>query len=352
MTNNDDKNKTFKVAIVGATGAVGLEIIRTIHSRSFPCAAPSLYASARSAGKTVATPYGALTINEFERGDVACAKYDVIFLAVSGSFALRYARDLASSTMTAEEGGGGGPLVIDNSSAFRLVDDVPLVVPEINLDSVAATTRLIANPNCTTAIAAMALWPIHCAHGGIKRCIVSTYQAASGAGAEGMEELKRGCASQLETNELPEAKVFSHPLPFNVIPHIDKFQENGYTKEEMKVAWETRKIFNDPQMLISCTAVRIPTLRAHSESITVETRAPITPASARESLTNQPGVAVVDEPLDNVYPMPLTATSRHDVEVGRLRQSLVFEEYGLDLFVCGDQLLRGAALNAVLIAEG
>jgi len=284
---------------------------------------------------------------------VRSERYHVIFLAVSGSFSLKYAKDLAAPY----EDGSPGPWVIDNSSAFRLEEGIPLVVPEVNASDASKNngihSRLIANPNCTTAIAAMVLWPIHCSFGGIKRCIISTYQAASGAGAEGMEELKTGCAHQLHSGEIPKANVFAHPLPFNVIPHIDTFQPNGYTKEEMKVTWETRKIFSAPELNLSCTAVRIPTLRAHSESITVETNEPITPESVREILASDsaPGVKVVDDPTNNEYPMPLNASGEDDVEVGRLRQSLVFGEYGLDLFVVGDQLLRGAALNAVLIME-
>jgi len=335
--------KTYKIGIVGATGAVGLEIVECLLQQCFPTShPPTLYASARSSGKIVNTCYGPLSVEEFSLSKVLDEHFDVVFLAVSGSFALKFARDIASGTA----------IVIDNSSAFRLEEDVPLVIPEINLCSVTKDCKLVANPNCTTAIAAMALWPLHCAHGGIRRCIISTYQAASGAGMEGMEELKKGCLSQMETGETPTADVFAHPLPFNVIPHIDKFQENGYTKEEMKVTWEMRKIFACHTMSISCTAVRIPTLRAHSESITIETFHSISPTSARASLEKQPGVVIVDNPSQNLYPMPLSATCRNDVEVGRLRQNLVFGDHGLDLFMCGDQLLRGAALNAVLIAKG
>jgi aspartate-semialdehyde dehydrogenase len=210
---------------------------------------------------------------------------------------------------------------------------------------------LIANPNCTTAIAAVALYPLHLKFG-IKKLIMSTYQAASGAGAEGMEELLQGTASKLKGEE-PVASVFAHPLPFNLIPHIDKFQDNGYTKEEMKVVWETLKIFNVDanDMKVSCTAVRIPIMRAHSEAITIETEKPITATAAREILANTPGVRLVDDVARNIYPMPMNATNSFDVEVGRIRDSLVYSPNGLDLFVSGDQLLRGAALNAVLIAE-
>ena len=210
---------------------------------------------------------------------------------------------------------------------------------------------LIANPNCTTAIGVMAIAPL-AKEFGIQRLLMSTYQAASGAGQPGMDELLQGTKDQLMNNTVPQNKVFSHPLPFNVIPHIDKFQENGYTKEEMKVAWETRKICQwSEDVPISCTAVRIPTLRAHSEVIVMETTRPINLQKARKILEDAPGVTVMDDPANNVYPMPLTATGQYDVQVGRLRQSLAFGEYGLEFFVCGDQLLRGAALNAVLIAE-
>lgn len=189
---------------------------------------------------------------------------------------------------------------------------------------------------------------------GMKRLLMSTYQAASGAGQPGMDELLQGTRDQLLHGKTPVNQVFVHPLPFNVIPHIDKFQPNGYTKEEMKVTWETLKIcrrFAADHVAISCTAVRIPTLRAHSEVIVMETTQPVDVVKARAILEAAPGVQLVDDPEQNLYPMPLTATGQYDVQVGRLRQSLAFGEYGLEFFVCGDQLLRGAALNAVLIAE-
>jgi aspartate-semialdehyde dehydrogenase len=230
--------------------------------------------------------------------------------------------------------------------------EIPLVVPEIN-SHVLKGAKLIANPNCTTAIAAVVLWPLH-QQFGIKKLIMSTYQAASGAGAEGMEELQAGTLAKL-TGQAVTNSVFVHPLPFNLIPHIDKFQPNGYTKEEMKVVWETIKIFglDDSNIKVSCTAVRIPTMRAHSEAITIETDKPITAQEARTILANTPGVKLTDDVTQTppLYPMPLTSTNQFDVEVGRIRESLVFQPNGLDLFVSGDQLLRGAALNAVLIAE-
>lgn len=332
---------SYGIAIVGATGAVGIELINCLFARNFPVSRLHLYASSKSAGNVIsAGGYGDIIIEEFSVEKVrSCC--DFVFLAVSGDFALKYAPEITAND---------GPIVIDNSSAFRYMDDIPLVVPEINFE-VLQGAKIIANPNCTTAIAAVALWPIHLKFG-IKKIIMSTYQAASGAGAEGMEELKIGTSLKLEGKPV-ENKVFVHPLPFNLIPHIDTFQENAYTKEEMKVVWETQKIFGDlnKAIKISCTAVRIPTMRAHSEAITIETEQPITAAEVRTLLATAPGVKVVDDPSSNIYPMPLTASCAYDVEVGRIRESLVFAPHGLDLFVSGDQLLRGAALNAVLIAE-
>ncbi|CAM9123563.1 unnamed protein product [Phaeothamnion confervicola] len=297
-----------------------------------------LFSSARSAGKVKTTALGDVTIQEFTLN--AARQCDFVFLAVDGDFAKEWAPKIAE---------GSGPIVIDNSSAWRYDPDVPLVVPEINL-AAAKGKKLIANPNCTTSIALMALYPLHIEFG-IKRCIISTYQAASGAGAPGMQELLDETRKFMATGEKPGNKVFAHPLPLNVIPHIDRFQDNMYTKEEMKVTWETRKILNLPNLPVSCTCVRIPTLRAHSEAITLETLRPVDATRAREVLAAAPGVRLVDDPAANRYPMPLTATGSYDVEVGRVRANVVFGDCGLDLFVCGDQLLRGAALNAVLIAE-
>ena len=327
------------VGIVGATGAVGVEIINVLLKLSFPVSRLRLFASARSAGKLITTGYGDIAVEEFSVALARECKF--VFLAVSGEFALEHAPAISA--------GDDGAIVIDNSSAFRYMPEIPLVVPEINAHAI-GTSKLIANPNCTTAIAAVALWPLHVQYG-IKKMIVSTYQAASGAGAEGMDELKQGTKAKLNGEPVLNT-IFAHPLPFNLIPHIDKFQENGYTKEEMKVTWETMKIFGltEADIKISCTAVRIPTIRAHSEAITIETNKPITPDGARALLANAPGVRLVDDPSNNRYPMPLNATESFDVEVGRIRQSLIFDSHGLDLFVSGDQLLRGAALNAVLIA--
>lgn len=331
----------YSVGIVGATGAVGKEIRSCLENRDFPATELRIFGSERSAGKTVSSSkYGDITVEKFAVD--AARQCDVVFLAVSGDFALEHARALTE--------GDDGCVCIDNSSAFRYESDVPLVVPEINGETT-KTSKLIANPNCTTAIGLMALWPLHKAFT-LKKIIMSTYQAASGAGQPGMDELLDGTKTYLTEDKTPENKIFSHPLPFNVIPHIDKFQENGYTKEEMKVTWESRKICNlADDFPVSCTAVRIPTIRAHSEAIVVETEKPVDLAVARKALADQPGLDLVDNPDAMEYPMPMSATGQYNVQVGRVRESLVFGKNGLELFVCGDQLLRGAALNAVLVAE-
>jgi aspartate-semialdehyde dehydrogenase len=326
----------YKVGIIGATGAVGIEMVKVLKDRNFPVSELHLFASERSAGKKLETPFGEIEVELF--GVDAAKEMDFVFMAVSGDFAKEFAPQIAVED---------GATVIDNSSAFRYDDAYPLVIPEINPQD-AKKGKLIANPNCTTAILAVALYPLY-KEFGIKRAIVSTYQATSGAGAEGMAELETEAKNYLEGKEVKN-EFFAHPIPFNLIPHIDKFQDNGFTKEEMKVTWEMRKTFGNPDLQISCTAVRIPTFRAHAEACTIETEKPITPEEAREILAKAPGVKIVDNTENNEYPMPLNATKQYDVEVGRIRSSLVFEN-GLDFFVCGDQLLKGAALNAVQIAE-
>ncbi|NKC29440.1 aspartate-semialdehyde dehydrogenase [Falsiroseomonas selenitidurans] len=327
----------MRVGVIGATGAVGRELVEVLGRRRFPVTKLRLFASGRSAGTRVETPFGPVVIEEFSQD--RARDLDLALLAVSGDFAKAHAPGLVAAGVT----------VVDNSSAFRLEDAVPLVVPEVNAAAL-GEAKLIANPNCTTAILVVALAPLHAAFG-LKRVIVSTYQAASGAGAEGMTELERETRRVLVEGEPARNEVFAHPLAFNVIPHIDTFQPNAYTREEMKVTWETRKIMGLPDLPISCTAVRIPTMRVHAESVTIETLRPVTAEAARAVLRAAAGVRVVDEPARNLYPMPLTATGQDDVEAGRIRANPVFGDHGLDLFLCGDQLLKGAALNAVQIAE-
>jgi aspartate-semialdehyde dehydrogenase len=328
------------VGIVGCSGAVGQEMLKCLEDRDFPTEKVRLFAK-RAAGSVVSSKkFGDITVEPFTVE--AAQECEVVLLAVSGDFSTEWSPKIS-----------GGPLntsVIDNSSAWRYTEGVPLVVPEIN-GGENSSAPLVANPNCTTAIGAMALWPLHQKYG-LKKVIMSTYQAASGAGAEGIAELENGVKEYANSGTVPAPEFFAHQLPFNVIPHIDAFQKNGYTKEEMKVTWELQKIFGlDDDVKISCTAVRVPTLRAHSESIVIETDKKVDPDEARELLKSSPGVKVVDEPDKLLYPMPLNASGNFDVEVGRIRSSIIFGDKGLEFFVSGDQLLRGAALNAVLIAE-
>lgn len=327
---------SYKIAIMGATGAVGREIIEVLSNRKFPVEELKLYASHRSAGKVMETPFGKITIEDADTADYS--ELDIAFFAISGSW----------SKANAKKATDAGCYVIDNSSAYRYDDNVPLVVPEINAHAI-GNSKLIANPNCTTAIAAIPLYALHKEYG-LKKVIISTYQATSGAGAAGMNELINETRNYLEDKEVNH-QAFVHPIVFNTIPHIDSFQENDYTREEMKVVWETHKIFEEPDIPISCTCVRIPTLRVHGESIVIETEKPISPDDAKKLLASVEGVELKDDIENNVYPMPLTATQKYDVEVGRIRQNIVFGDHGLEFFVCGDQILKGAALNAVQIAE-
>ncbi len=329
----------MKLAIVGASGAVGHELLSVLEKSSLKYDELRLYASPRSAGTVLECRGQKLTIEVMPEGKIEA---DVILASAGGSISKSQAPIWAKS----------GAVVIDNSSAFRYDDAVPLIVPEINGDVLEQSDwskgGIVANPNCTTAIAVMVLAPIHQKYG-IKRAIISTYQATSGAGAKGMSELLEQTKNALDNKPVIN-EVFAHSIVFNVIPHIDSFQDNGYTKEEMKVAWETRKIMRAPDIRLSCTAVRIPTLRTHSEAITLDLEKPALPDDVRALLGTAAGVEVRDDPSQKLYPMPLTASGKYDVEVGRIRSSEVFDG-GIDLFVAGDQLLKGAALNAVQIAE-
>lgn len=326
----------LRVAIFGATGMVGRELIRVLDKRAFPFASLRVFASERSAGKQLETPWGVKTIELADTADFT--EFDLAFFAIGGGWPKQFAPRAVEAGCT----------VIDNSSTFRYDDSVPLVIPEINPGAI-GDSKLIANPNCTTAIAAIPLWNIYTRYG-LQKVIISTYQATSGAGNGGMAELEQATRRALAGEE-PGCTVFKHPIAFNLIPHIDSFQDNQYTREEMKVVWETRKIFGDQNIPVSCTCVRIPTMRAHSESIVVETRDPVDPAAVREIFRHTPGIVVKDDVANFVYPMPLTASEQFDVEVGRIRRSLIFGDHGLEFFVCGDQILKGAALNAVQIGE-
>jgi len=325
----------MKIAIVGATGAVGQEMFLCLKKKNIPANKIEFFASSRSTGKILKTDFGEMEIKEFSVEKMA--EFDFVLMAVSGDFSKKFSPQIAEKS-----------IVIDNSSAWRYEKEIPLVVPEVNFHK-AKNAKLIANPNCTTAILAVALWPLHCEFK-IKKCIVSTYQAASGAGQPAMDELKTATEKYLQ-NESFVPENFAKNIAFNLIPRIDKMINNGYSKEEMKVVWETRKIFDDESLKISCTAVRIPTFRAHAESISIETEKEISPDAARNILQNAPGIEIVDNPENFELPMPLTATKKFNCEVGRIRQNLVFGKNGLDFFVCGDQLLKGAALNAVQILK-
>jgi len=332
------RTKVSKVGVMGALGVVGSEMVKCLEQRNFPAEKLALL-DKQCIGETRETAFGTVTV---EDATVEAAKdCDIVFMAVGDDVAEKVGMKIA--------GGAKNTVCIDNSAFYRYHKEVPLCIPEINGSAIGDATY-ISNPNCTTAIGSMALYPLHKKYG-LKKVMMSTYQASSGAGAPGMHELENSTkAWAADPAGVPKAEVFAHQLLFNVIPHIDKFQPNGYTKEEMKVTWEIAKIFQDDSIKVSCTAVRIPTLRAHSEAIVIETEKPCDPDEARKVLEQAGGLKVVDDPGNVKYPMPLNTQGKWDVEVGRIRKSLVFEN-GLEFFVSGDQLLRGAALNAVIIGE-
>jgi aspartate-semialdehyde dehydrogenase len=323
------------VAIVGATGAVGQEFLKILADRHFPVDELRLLATKRSAGKCVTWQGRDLEVQEtthesFSGIDIA--------LFAGGSASTEYARSAVES----------GAVVIDNSSAFRLDPEVPLVVPEVNPEDVKSHKGIIANPNCSTIIMAVALKPIFDL-AGIRRVVVSTYQAVSGAGREGIEELEAQVKAWAQKEELT-ASVFPYQIAFNLIPRIDVFQEGDYTKEEWKMVKETQKIFHAPEMAITATTVRVPVFRSHSESINVETERLVDIAEIREVLSRAPGVIVDDEPGKDKYPMPWFSADTDEVYVGRLRKDFSIAQ-GFNMWVVGDQIRKGAATNAVQIAE-
>ena len=324
------------IAIVGATGAVGVEILRVLERRNFPVASLKLLASARSAGKTLEFKGKPYTVEE-----VKASSFKGVDIAFFSAGATR-SREFAPHAKAA------GAVVIDNSSAFRMDPNVPLVVPEVNPGDLRNHNGVIANPNCTAAILATAVWPIHQAVG-IRKIVVSTYQSTSGAGAAAMQELEDQVHQYAEGREVTR-KVFPHQIAFNLFSHNTKVAENGYNEEENKVVEEMRKMFHAPELPILPTCIRVPVLRAHSEAVTLELEKPLSPAEARALMEKAPGVKVVDDPVANHFPMPLEASGDLDVHVGRIRSDLS-NPNGLALFVAGDQLLKGAAWNAVQIAE-
>ena len=336
MENN--MSKSYNVAVAGATGAVGIEMIKTLEKRNFPVANLKLLASARSAGKTLKFKGEDIVIEEMTSNSFKGV--DIALFSAGGDISKQFRADVVKS----------GAVMIDNSSAFRMEDDVPLVVPEVNPEDIKKHNGVIANPNCSTIIMLVAVAPLHRAKK-LRRLVAATYQATSGAGAKGMEELQIQTRQLLDGQPI-EPKAFAHRIGFNLIPHIDAFMPNGYTKEELKMLNETRKMLHDDSIQISCTCVRVPVLRAHSEALNLEFAEEITPEEARAILSAAPGVTVVDDPAAKVYPMPVDATEQYNILAGRIRQDISRNDRrGLDIFVAGDQVLKGAALNAVQIAE-
>jgi aspartate-semialdehyde dehydrogenase len=333
-----NKKTQYSVAVAGATGAVGVEMVKVLEQRNFPVGSLKLLASSRSVGKTMKFRGADVAVEELRHDSFQGV--DIALFSAGASIS----REFRQSVVDA------GAVMIDNSSAFRMEKDVPLVIPEVNPGDVAAHRGVIANPNCSTIITLVAVAPLHRAFG-LKRMIASTYQAASGAGAKGMDELLVQTRQVLDEQPIAPS-VFAHRIAFNLIPHIDVFQDNGYTKEELKMLNESRKMLHAEDLMVACTCVRVPVVRAHSVSLNLEFAVPATPAMAREALASAPGVKLVDDPAAKRYPMPVDASGQGDVLVGRIRQDISRNDgRGLDLFISGDQVLKGAALNAVQIAE-
>ncbi len=328
------------VGILGATGVVGQQMMQCLAERDFPVAELVPFASARSAGKELDFKGEKVVVRE--------AKED----AFSGIDILLGAADDGTAKRLLPHAVAAGAVCVDNSHAFRLDKDVPLVIPEINGEDVKWHKGIISNPNCATIIGLLPLWPLHKA-AGLTRIICSTYQAASGAGKPGLDELEREMALIAEGKAIEETKPFAYQLACNLIPQISSFKEDDYTDEELKMGREGRKICHLPNLRVNCTCVRVPIMRSHSESITAEFERPITPEEAREILSSAPGIKVTDDPSNLVYPMPLDTSDQDLVYVGRIRRdtSAPDDVNAITLFCCGDQIRKGAATNAVQIAE-
>jgi len=330
--------KKYKIAVAGATGAVGEEMLKMLERRNFPIESIKLLASERSVGKKI----------KFNGKDIAVELLthesgkgcDIALFSAGGDISKEYAPSFAKD----------GCFVIDNSSAWRMDENVPLVVPEVNSEALTKDKKIIANPNCSTIQMVVALKPLH-DFAKIKRVIVSTYQSVSGAGAKGMAELEAQTKAWATGAAIPEASKFQYQIAFNLIPQIDVFTENGYTKEEMKMTRETKKIMQDDAIEVSATCVRVPVFRAHSESIWIETERPLTPEQARELFASASGIEVIDSPSEKRYPQPLEAAGKQATYVGRIRKDISTNANALTFWVVSDNLLKGAALNAVQIAE-
>lgn len=329
-------SRKYHVAIVGATGAVGVEMIKTLEKREFPVSKLTLLASARSAGKRLTFRGEPVTIQELREDSFTGV--DFALFSAGGSISKQFAPFAVKS----------GAIVVDNSSVFRMDENVPLVVPEVNGEDVHKHQGIIANPNCTTAITLMALNPLHQAFG-VKRLFASSYQAVSGTGAQAIEELQTQVAD-IVGGKNPVAKVYPHQIAFNVLPHVDSFLDTGYTKEEMKMQNEGRRILHLPEFKASVTCVRVPVYRAHAVAVSAEFERPVSVAEAHAVLAKAPGLNLVDDPAKNLYPLPLNCAGQDNCQVGRIRLDCALEN-GLAFWVAGDQLLKGAALNAVQIAE-
>jgi aspartate-semialdehyde dehydrogenase len=329
-------NRNPHLAVVGATGAVGIEMLKTLEKRNFPVGKLALLASARSVGKKLKFRGTEYVVQELKKNSFA--GIDIALFSAGGGIS----KEFAPAAVKA------GCVVVDNSSAFRQDDHIPLVIPEINAADVKKHQGIIANPNCTTAIMLMALYPLHQAFG-VKRIFASSYQAVSGAGAKAIEELKRQ-VGEIVSGKPATKEAFPHQIAFNVLPQVDSFLPSGYTKEEMKMENEGRKIMHHPAFRASVTCVRVPVYRSHSIAVSAEFEKPISVEVARAVLKKAPGLDVIDEPENKKYPMPLFTSEKYNCEVGRIRMDCALEN-GLCFWVSGDQLLKGAALNAVQIAE-
>jgi aspartate-semialdehyde dehydrogenase len=329
-------SKPVNVAILGATGAVGTELLELLESRNFPLNSLKLLASPRSAGTTLTFKGETLKVEATEAASFQ--DVDLVLASAGGSTSKAWAKTIVDA----------GAVMVDNSSAFRMNPDVPLIVPEINPEAAANHPGIIANPNCTTILMAVAIYPLHQVQP-IQRIVVSTYQSASGAGARAMEEVKIQSQAILDGKE-PKTEILPYPLAFNLFPHNSPLTETGYCEEEMKMVNETRKIFNEPTLKVTATCVRVPVLRAHSEAINLEFKEPFAVEKAREIISHSPGVKLLEDWQKNYFPMPIDASGKDDVLVGRIRQD-ISHPCGLELWICGDQIRKGAALNAVQIAE-
>jgi aspartate-semialdehyde dehydrogenase len=345
----------YHIAVVGATGAAGTELLRVLERRSFPVATLRPIGSARSVGKFVQFCGDSVPVKKLDAGSFE--KIDIAFFSAGGDVSRKFVPVACQADAIA----------IDKSSAFRMDPHVPLVIPEINAEDMKLHRGIVANPNCTTTVMLMALHPLHKIFR-VHRVFAATYQAVSGSGTRGVEELtrqtkcwteehcsRRPAGDVKETDfeqpeSAPQATVFPHPIAFNLLPHVDSFLENGYTKEEVKMQDETRKIMHLPTLRVSATCVRVPVYRAHSVAVTAEFGRPVSIQQAREVLSKAPGLELVDVPQSNQYPMPLNVAGKDNCQVGRLRLDCALEN-GLSFWVSGDQLLKGAALNAVQIAE-